>query len=153
MYVCAPHSCQLPIEARRWHWIPWNWSHKWSWATQHGWWGPNSGPLQEQLLGGRGRQISEFKASLVYKIPGQAGLHRETLSQKLNEWPMCLTLCQCRAIGLMMSLWYMAIPQCYSLYSGWLWLSKVFFFFSKWIFRLFLLWRSVSILMGIALDL
>jgi hypothetical protein len=30
-------------------------------------------------LGGRGRQISEFEASLVY---GQPGLHRKTLSQK-----------------------------------------------------------------------
>ena len=31
---------------------------------------------------GRGRQISEFEASLVYRVPGQPGLHRETLSQK-----------------------------------------------------------------------
>jgi hypothetical protein len=36
-------------------------------------------------LGGRGRQISEFKASLVYKVPGQPGLHRETLSQKKKK--------------------------------------------------------------------
>jgi hypothetical protein len=33
-------------------------------------------------LGGRGRQISEFEASLV---PGQPGLHRETLSQKKTK--------------------------------------------------------------------
>jgi hypothetical protein len=33
-------------------------------------------------LGGRGRQISEFKASLVYRVPGKPGLHRETLSRK-----------------------------------------------------------------------
>jgi hypothetical protein len=34
-------------------------------------------------LGGRGRRISEFKASLVYKVvPGQPGIYRETLSQK-----------------------------------------------------------------------
>jgi hypothetical protein len=34
-------------------------------------------------LGGRGRQISEFKARLVYKLSsGQPGLYRETLSQK-----------------------------------------------------------------------
>jgi hypothetical protein len=40
-------------------------------------------------LGGRDRWISEFEASLVYKVqdfglgvPGQPGLHRETLSQK-----------------------------------------------------------------------
>jgi len=30
-------------------------------------------------LGGRGRQISEFKAILVYRVPGQPGLYRETL--------------------------------------------------------------------------
>jgi hypothetical protein len=34
-------------------------------------------------LGGRGRRISEFEASLVYSlVPGQPGLHRETLSRK-----------------------------------------------------------------------
>jgi hypothetical protein len=33
-------------------------------------------------LGGRGRQISEFETSLVYRVPGQPGLHRETLSRK-----------------------------------------------------------------------
>jgi hypothetical protein len=33
-------------------------------------------------LGGRGRQISEFKASLVYRVPGQPGLYRETLTQQ-----------------------------------------------------------------------
>jgi hypothetical protein len=35
------------------------------------------------LIPALGRQISEFKASLVYKVSlGQPGLHRETLSQK-----------------------------------------------------------------------
>jgi hypothetical protein len=34
-------------------------------------------------LGGRSRWISEFEASLVYRVSsGQPGLHRETLSQK-----------------------------------------------------------------------
>jgi hypothetical protein len=33
-------------------------------------------------LGGRGRRISEFEASLVYRVPAQPELHRETLSQK-----------------------------------------------------------------------
>jgi hypothetical protein len=34
-------------------------------------------------LGGKGRWISEFKASLVYKVvPGEPRLHRETLSWK-----------------------------------------------------------------------
>jgi hypothetical protein len=34
-------------------------------------------------LGGRGRRISEFKASLVYKVSSRtARLYRETLSQK-----------------------------------------------------------------------
>jgi hypothetical protein len=32
-----------------------------------------------------GRRISEFEASLVYKVPGQPGLYRETLSQKQNN--------------------------------------------------------------------
>jgi hypothetical protein len=39
-------------------------------------------------LGGRGRQISEFKTSLVYRVskfPGQPGLHRKTLFQKKKE--------------------------------------------------------------------
>jgi hypothetical protein len=34
-------------------------------------------------LGGKGRQISEFKASLVFRVSSRtARLHRETLSQK-----------------------------------------------------------------------
>jgi septum formation inhibitor MinC len=33
-------------------------------------------------LGGRGRWISEFEVSLVYRVPGQPGLYRETLSRK-----------------------------------------------------------------------
>jgi hypothetical protein len=33
----------------------------------------------------RDRQISEFEASLVYRVPGQQRLHRETLSQKDKE--------------------------------------------------------------------
>lgn len=37
-------------------------------------------------LGSRDRQISEFKASLVYKVSSRtAGLHRENLSQKKNK--------------------------------------------------------------------
>jgi hypothetical protein len=36
-------------------------------------------------LGGRGGQISEFKASLVYRVPRQPGLYKETLSQKEKE--------------------------------------------------------------------
>jgi hypothetical protein len=37
-------------------------------------------------LGGRGRWISEFKASLVYRVSSRtARLHRETLSQKLKK--------------------------------------------------------------------
>jgi hypothetical protein len=34
-------------------------------------------------LGGRGRWISEFEASLVYRVPGQP--YRETLSQKTKN--------------------------------------------------------------------
>jgi hypothetical protein len=36
-------------------------------------------------LGGRGRGISEFEASLVYRVLGQPGLYRETLSQKKKQ--------------------------------------------------------------------
>jgi hypothetical protein len=32
--------------------------------------------------GGRGRHNFEFEASLLYRIPGQPGLHRETLIEK-----------------------------------------------------------------------
>jgi hypothetical protein len=42
--------------------------------------GPLGGGGAHQYLGDRGRQISE--ASLVYRVSGQPGLHRETLSQK-----------------------------------------------------------------------
>jgi hypothetical protein len=35
-------------------------------------------------LGNRDRWVSEFKASLVYRVPGQPGLHRETLSSKIK---------------------------------------------------------------------
>ena len=33
-------------------------------------------------LGGGGRLISEIEASLVYRVPGQPGVHRETLSKR-----------------------------------------------------------------------
>jgi hypothetical protein len=37
-------------------------------------------------LEGRGRQISDFEASLVYRVSsGQPGIHREMLSQKPNK--------------------------------------------------------------------
>jgi hypothetical protein len=39
---------------------------------------PDSGSTR---LGGRSRWISEFEVNLVYRIPGQPGLHRETLSR------------------------------------------------------------------------
>jgi hypothetical protein len=38
-----------------------------------------------------GRRISEFEASLVYRVPGQPGLHRETLSQKKKKKKMLKT--------------------------------------------------------------
>jgi hypothetical protein len=42
--------------------------------------------LYSQHLGGRGRQISEFKASLVYRVSSRtARLYRETLSQKTKK--------------------------------------------------------------------
>lgn len=36
-------------------------------------------------FGGRDRQISELAASLVYRVPGQPGLHRKTLSRKRKQ--------------------------------------------------------------------
>jgi hypothetical protein len=33
-------------------------------------------------LGGRGRQISEFEASLAYRVPDQPMLHKKTLTLK-----------------------------------------------------------------------
>jgi hypothetical protein len=37
-------------------------------------------------LGGRGRQISEFKANLIYRMSSrQPGLHRETLSHEKKK--------------------------------------------------------------------
>jgi hypothetical protein len=32
-YVCAPCVSLVPREARREHWIPWNWSYRQLWAT------------------------------------------------------------------------------------------------------------------------
>jgi hypothetical protein len=38
------------------------------------------------LSGGKGRWISEFEASLVYRVSSRtAGVHRETLSQKKKK--------------------------------------------------------------------
>jgi hypothetical protein len=37
------------------------------------------------VVGGRGKQISEFEGSLVYGVPGQPGLHRETLSENKTK--------------------------------------------------------------------
>jgi hypothetical protein len=37
-----------------------------------------------------GGRISEFEASLVYIVPGQPGLHRETLCQKRNQIAMAM---------------------------------------------------------------
>jgi hypothetical protein len=36
-------------------------------------------------LGGRGRRISEFETSLVYKVSSRPGLYRETLSGKNKQ--------------------------------------------------------------------
>jgi hypothetical protein len=44
--------------------------------------------LQSQHLGGRGRCISKFEASLVYRVSsGQPGPHRETLSRPPHAPP------------------------------------------------------------------
>jgi hypothetical protein len=42
---------------------------------------------RQRQVGGRGRWISGFEARLVYRVrvPGQPGLHRETLSRKTKQ--------------------------------------------------------------------
>lgn len=32
-YLCVPHACLVPLEARRWCWILWNWSYRWLLTT------------------------------------------------------------------------------------------------------------------------
>lgn len=33
MYVCEPQECLEPIEVRRGHWVLWNYSYGWLWAS------------------------------------------------------------------------------------------------------------------------
>ena len=33
IYICAPHACLVTLEARRGHWMSWNWSYRQLWAT------------------------------------------------------------------------------------------------------------------------
>jgi hypothetical protein len=42
-------------------------------------------PLIPGLKEGRGSQISEFKASLIYRAPAYPGIPREILSQKKKK--------------------------------------------------------------------
>lgn len=42
-------SCLVAADARRGHWIPWNWSDRCLWAIS-GWWKWSSGPLQEEQV-------------------------------------------------------------------------------------------------------
>lgn len=47
-------------------------------------------PLNEkQAIAGRQRQMIsvEFDASMVYRVPGQSALHRETVSKNQNQKP------------------------------------------------------------------
>lgn len=37
MYVGVPLACLVLAEARRGHWIPWNWSHRWLWLWAAKW--------------------------------------------------------------------------------------------------------------------
>jgi hypothetical protein len=41
--------------------------------------------VKSQHSEGRGRQISELKASLVYRIPGQPGILRETCLEEQQQ--------------------------------------------------------------------
>lgn len=40
----------LPLEARRGRQVSWSGSHRWPWDSWCGCWGPNLGPVQEQVL-------------------------------------------------------------------------------------------------------
>lgn len=33
MYICAPHICLMPMEARSGGWIPWEQNYRWLWTT------------------------------------------------------------------------------------------------------------------------
>lgn len=33
MYICAPHICLMPMEARSRGWIPWEQNYRWLWTT------------------------------------------------------------------------------------------------------------------------
>lgn len=33
VYVYVPHKCLVPTEARRGHWLPWNWSYRLLWIS------------------------------------------------------------------------------------------------------------------------
>ena len=42
--------------------------------------------MLDEIFGGRGRRISEFEASLVYRVSSRtAKIHRETLSRKTKK--------------------------------------------------------------------
>lgn len=49
LYVCAPCAYLPPVEARRRHQVPWNWSYRWQETVV---WGlgtkPSQGPLEDQ---------------------------------------------------------------------------------------------------------
>lgn len=32
LHVCVSCTCLVPVEARRWQWIPWNWRYRYLWA-------------------------------------------------------------------------------------------------------------------------
>lgn len=40
----------LPVEARREQRMPYNWSCRWFWASQHERWELNSAPVEEQQM-------------------------------------------------------------------------------------------------------
>lgn len=51
MYVCGSLVCLVTREARRGHWIPWDWSYRWLWAAMPcGCWESKSGFLEGQCL-------------------------------------------------------------------------------------------------------
>lgn len=47
-HVWMSNTWHMATETRRGYQDPWNWSYRFLWATQHGYWERNMGPLEEQ---------------------------------------------------------------------------------------------------------
>lgn len=50
LFLITSMSKYMPLEARRGRQVSWSGSHRWPWDNWCGCWGPNLGPVQEQVL-------------------------------------------------------------------------------------------------------